>query len=58
MYSLSSEQRRIQELVYQNTPIDTIVSTYDLRNGIEVVGRAGGDILTYRIYDNGQVVEK
>jgi hypothetical protein len=45
-------------LVYQNTPIDTIVSTYDLHNGIEVVGRAGGDVLTYRIYDNGQVVEK
>lgn len=58
MYRLSNEQKKIQELVYQNTPIDTILTTYDLPNGIEVVGRAGMDTLTYRFYDNGQVVEK
>ena len=58
MYKISNEQKTIQELVYQNTPIDTIISTCDLPNGIEVVGRAGGDTLTYRIYENGQVTER
>ena len=58
MYKISNEQKTIQELVYQNTPIDTIISTYELPNGIEVVGRAGGDTLTYRIYENGQVTER
>lgn len=58
MYRMSREQENLTRLVYQNTPIDTIVTTYELPNGVEVVGRAGKDTLTYRIYDNGNVVEK
>lgn len=57
-YRLSKEQERITQLVFSQTPIDTIVSTYDLPNGVEVRGYAGGDSMTYRIYDNGTVVEK
>ena len=58
MYRLSQE--RIKQIVYSQTPIDTIVYTYDLPggNGIEVRGYAGGDSMTYRFYDNGMVVEK
>ena len=58
MYRLTQEQ--IKKMVYSQTPIDTIVSTYDLPggNGIEVRGYAGGDNMTYRFYDNGKVVEK
>ena len=58
MYRLSIEQEQIQKMVYSQTPIDTIVSTRDLPNGIEVRGYAGGDSMTYRFYDNGMVVEK
>ena len=58
MYMKSYEQKAIEQVVYTQTPIDTIVSTYDLPNGIEVHGYAGGDSLTYRIYDNGLVVER
>ena len=58
MYETMNRKKQIQQLVFENTPIDTIVTTYDLPNGIEVVGRAGGDTLTYRLYDNGMVVEK
>ena len=58
MFRLSSEQKQIQDLVFQNTPIDTILSTYELSNGIEVIGSAGGDTLTYRFYNNGTIVEK
>lgn len=58
MYRLSQEQ--IKQMVYSQTPIDTIVYTYDLPggNGIEVRGYAGGDSMTYRFYDNGMVAEK
>lgn len=58
MYRLSQEQ--IKQMVYSQTPIDTIVYTYDLPggNGIEVRGYAGGNSMTYRFYDNGMVVEK
>ena len=58
MYRLSQE--RIKQMVYSQTPIDTIVYTYDLPggNGIEVRGYVGGDSMTYRFYDNGMVVEK
>ena len=58
MYRLTQEQ--IKNMVYSQTPIDTIVSTHDLPggNGIEVRGYAGGDSMTYRFYDNGKVVEK
>jgi hypothetical protein len=55
---MSLEQENLQKLIFQNTPIDTIVSTHELPNGVEVRGYAGGDSLTYRIYDNGTVVEK
>lgn len=58
MYRLSREQEQIQQLVFQNTPIDTIMTTYDLPNGIEVTGHAGCDIVTYRIYENGTIVER
>ena len=58
MYRLSREQEQIKQMVYSQTPIDTIVSTHDLPNGIEVRGYAGGDSVTYRFYDNGTVVEK
>ena len=58
MYRLSQEQNK--QMVYSQTPIDTIVYTYDLPggNGIEVRGYAGGDSMTYRFYDNGMVAEK
>lgn len=58
MYRMSREQENLKRMVYSQTPMDTIVSTYDLPNGIEVHGYAGGDSMTYRFYDDGRVVEK
>lgn len=53
MYRMSREQEKLKQLIYSSTPIDTIISTHELPNGIEVKGYAGGDTLTYRIYENG-----
>ena len=58
MYRMSREQENLKQLIFSSTPIDTIISTHELPNGIEVKGYAGGDSMTYRIYDNGMVVEK
>ena len=58
MYRMSREQEKLKQLIFSSTPIDTIISTHELPNGIEVRGYAGGDSMTYRIYDNGMVVEK
>jgi hypothetical protein len=48
----------IQNIVYRNTPIDKINTIYEGYGFIEVNGRAGKDELTYRLYENGMVVEK
>ena len=58
MYRISREQEKLKQLIFSSTPIDTIISTHELPNGIEVKGYAGEDSMTYRIYDNGMVVEK
>ena len=53
MYEISRNQ--IKSMVYQNTPIDTIVTTNEFRNGIEVNGYAKNEMMTYKFYENGQV---
>lgn len=51
-------KQNIQTIVYRNTPIDRINTIHEGYGFIEVNGCAGGDNLTYRIYENGMVVEK
>lgn len=51
-------KQNVELMVYSNTPIDTIDHMYEGYGFIEVSGRAGGDNLTYRFYENGMVVEK
>ena len=48
----------IKKIVYDKTPIDTIIDYYKTGQFIEVTGRAGGDVLTYRIYNDGTVTER
>lgn len=45
----------IRKLVYEKTPIDKIISYYKTMQFVEVTGRAGGDVLTFRIYNDGTV---
>ena len=46
---------KIKKMVYDKTPIATIIDYYETREFIEVTGRAGGDVLIYRIYNDGSV---
>lgn len=50
--------KQVKEIVRSRTPIDSIIGIYRCGNFVEVVGKAGSDTLTYRIYDNGSIVER
>lgn len=49
---------KIKKIVCDKTPIDTIIDYYETKEFTEVTGRAGGDVLTYRIYNDGTVTER
>lgn len=51
-------KENLKSIILQKTPLDTIIETFECGDYIEVTGHAGGDVLTYRIYSNGQVVER
>ena len=51
-------QDNLKQIIFSQTPIDRVYSIHEDRNFIDVQGSAGGDTCTYRIYDNGMVVEK
>lgn len=38
--------------------LDYILETVSTPDFVEVVGRVGGDTVTYRVYDDGSVYEK
>ena len=50
--------QKILELIKEETPIDTVMDVFCSSEFVEVVGRAGGDVLTYRFYNNGTVTER
>lgn len=38
--------------------LDYILETYPSLDFVEIVGRSGGDTVTYRVYDDGSVCER
>ena len=38
--------------------LDYIVETVSALDFVEIVGRVGGDVVTYRVYNDGSVCEK
>ena len=38
--------------------LDYILETVSALDFVEVVGRVGGDVVTYRVYNDGSVCEK
>ena len=38
--------------------LDYILETIPTPDFVEIVGRMGGDIITYRVYDNGDMYER
>jgi hypothetical protein len=47
-----------EKIIYRDTPIEYIYRITQTKDFIEFVGDAGGDILTYRVHNNGKVYAK
>lgn len=50
--------KAIREIIYNQTPIDRIMRIVPCNGFAEVTGTAGGDVLRYRIYNNGTITER
>ena len=51
-------KEKVKEIIYSNTPLDSITDMYQTKEFTEVTGKAGGDTLTYRVYENGTITER
>lgn len=51
-------EKEVREKVWQKTPINHIIEIYNAGSFWVVTGRAGGDVLTYRFYNNGSWCEE
>lgn len=47
---------RAQDIVLER--VEYIIDCYETPDFVEVVGNAGGDIVTYRVYDDGTVTAR
>lgn len=46
-------------MIYSRTPIEYIIKTIHLdSDDWEFVGKAGEDVLTFRVYKNGSITER
>ncbi len=48
--------RKAQDKVRER--LDNILETVSASDFVEIVGRVGGDVVTYRVYNDGFVCEK
>lgn len=47
------------ELLYNSTPVETILTSYEALDYFEFVGECGGDVIRYRVYKaTGKIYEK
>lgn len=53
---ITERVRKAQDKVLEC--LDYILETIPTPDFVEIVGRAGGDVVTYRVYDDGSVYEK
>ena len=51
-------KEKAKEIIYENTPLDSIVEIIPTPDFIEITGKAGGDYLTYRVYNNGTLSQR
>ena len=53
---ISERIRKAQDKVMEH--LDYILETVSALDFVEIVGRVGGDVVTYRVYNDGSVCEK
>lgn len=55
---LSANAKKAIKRLKNETPLETVLDVYEDSQFVEVVGRAGGDTLTFRVYANGNIYER
>ena len=50
--------KKAKEFLFNQTPADKILDTYKDKDFVEFVTKCGGDVVVYRIYNNGTIGEK
>lgn len=50
--------KEAMNILFDSTPIETIDRIIETPDYIEFVGECGGDVMRYRVYNNGKVYEK
>lgn len=53
---ITERVRKAQDKVLEH--LDYILETIPTPDFVEIVGRVGGDTITYKVYDDGSVYEK
>lgn len=53
---ISERIRKAQDKAMEH--LDYIMETVDVPDFVEIVGCVGGDVVTYRVYNDGSVCEK
>jgi hypothetical protein len=53
-----SRVEKALDRIFEETPMEYTIEVYEARDFVEVVGRAGGDVLTYRVYDSGAITAR
>ena len=49
---------KAKKILFENTPADKILGYADCGNYVEFDCKAGGDLICYRVYNDGSIVEK
>lgn len=57
---MSNKERlnKAYKILMEQTPVDYVLDTYTAPDFIEFVGSAGGDAVTYRVYNDGTIYER
>ena len=50
--------KKAKEILFTQTPADKILETYKDKDFVEFITKCGGDVVVYRIYNNGTIGEK
>lgn len=49
---------KAKKILFENTPMEIIYDTIKTPDFIEFKGEAGGDVMRYRVYNDGSIYEK
>lgn len=55
MKKTNDRYKKALDILFEKTPIETIYDAFEERDFIEFHGSCGGDVLRYRVYNDGSV---